>query len=304
MATCDFPDKSGHVMLDKLAFDVLAKFKLAESFSRRLAKYKAKKRLDSGNTVYMYSERQIADRNRKKARRLEKLRKSIKHLRSQVKRDLTSDDPQKAMTALAVGLIDATAERVGSPASAKGNLNEDGEPHFGVTTWTKKHISFSKGTATIKYVGKSGVKHVKKVTDASLVKALRKAADCVGKEDCVFTLEKGSVGGPEVNAYLKTFGISAKDIRGLHCNQGMRAALKVVRSKGGKLPEDKKEREKKLKAEFKEALEEVAKDIGHEPSTLRSQYLVPSIESDYLSKGVVSEKMTKTTSAPYSYWRP
>jgi DNA topoisomerase-1 len=276
-------------MFDKLAFDVLAKFK-------------RKKKLETGTVVYEYSEKQVAERNRRKAQRLEKLRKSIKHLRSQIKRDLTSEDPEKALTALAVGLMDATAERVGSNASAEGNLNEDGEPHFGVTTWTKKHISFGKGGATIKYVGKSGVKHTKKLSDAGLVKALRKAYDCIEGDDCIFNLEKGSVGGKHVNAYLKTFGVTAKDIRGLHCNQGMLEALKAVRSKGGKLPEDKKERQKKLKDEFKKALEEVAENIGHEPSTLRSQYLVPGLEERYLKDGTVSEKIKIAT--PYSYWRP
>ena len=278
-------------MFDKLAYDVLAKFK-------------RKKLLDSGTTVYMYSEKQIAERNRRKAKRLEKLRKNIKHLRSQVKRDLTAEDPEKALTALAVGLMDATAERVGSNASASGDLNEDGEPHFGVTTWTKKHISFGKGGATIKYVGKSGVKHTKKLSDAGLVKALRKAYDCIEGEDCIFNLEKGSVGGKHVNAYLKTFGISAKDLRGFHANQGMREALKAVRSKGGKLPTDKKEREKKLKAEWEKALAEVAEDIGHEPATLSNQYLVPSLESAFLKDGTILEKLSKTaTFGLYSYDR-
>jgi len=267
-------------MFDKLAYDVLAKFK-------------RKKLLDSGTTVYMYSEKQIAERNRRKAKRLEKLRKNIKHLRSQVKRDLTAEDPEKALTALAVGLMDATAERVGSNASASGNLNEDGEPHFGVTTWTKKHISFGKGGATIKYVGKSGVKHTKKVSDAGLVKALRKAYACIEGDDCIFNLEKGSVGGEHVNAYLKSFGITAKDLRGFHANSFMKQHLKAVRAKGGKLPEDKKEREKKLKEEFKKALEKAAEDVGHEPSTLRSQYLIPGLEESYLKDGSVSEKMTK-----------
>ncbi len=273
-------------MFDKLAFDVLAKFK-------------RKKKLETGTVVYEYSAKQVAERNRRKARRLEKLRKNIKHLRSQVKRDLTSDDPEKALTALAVGLMDATAERVGSSASASGDLNEDGEPHFGVTTWTKKHISFGKGGATIKYVGKSGVKHTKKVSDAGLVKALRKAYDCIEGEDCIFNLEKGSVGGKHVNAYLRTFGVTAKDLRGFHANSFMKQHLKAVRAKGGKLPEDKKEREKKLKAEFKKALEKAAVDVGHEPSTLRSQYLIPGLEESYLKDGSVSEKMTKqAVSAP------
>ena len=38
------------------------------------ARYKGKKKLDSGNVVYEYSKRQVQLRNRDKAKRLEKLR--------------------------------------------------------------------------------------------------------------------------------------------------------------------------------------------------------------------------------------
>jgi len=57
-----------------------------------------------------------------------------------------------------------------------------------------------------------------------------------------------------VNAYLKPFDVTAKDIRGLHANREMQDRLRAVRKKGGKLPTDKKEKEKVLKAEFKTAL--------------------------------------------------
>lgn len=247
------------------------------------ARYKAKKRLDSGNTVYMYSERQIADRNRRKARRLEKLRKSIKSLRAQVKRDLKSEDPERMLTALVVGLIDHTYERVGNEDSAD-------EGHFGVSGWQRKHVSFGRGNATIKYVGKSGVKQTKKVTDAGLIRALRDAYECVeGDDDCLFD----QVDAKKVNSYLKTFGVTAKDIRGFHANREMQERLRTIRSKGGSLPEDKKEREKKLKDEFKKALEETAGAVGHEASTLRSQYLIPNIEADFLKDGTISTKMVK-----------
>lgn len=276
--------------MDKLAFDVLAKFK-------------RKKKLENGTVVYEYSEKQVAERNRKKSQRYENLRKRIKHLRSQVKRDLNSDDEVKALTALAVGLIDHTYERVGSPASAKGDLNEDGEPHFGVTTWTKKHVSFGKGGAKIKYVGKSGVDHVKKVTDAGLVKALRRAYKCTSKDgDCIFKHEKGVIGGQQVNDYLSTFKVSAKDLRGFHANREMKERLAAIRSKGGALPEDKKDREKKLKDEFKKALEQTAEAVGHEASTLRTQYLIPGLEDGYLKDGTVTEKMGKQATVQREAW--
>lgn len=250
------------------------------------ARYKDKKTTDKGNVVYMYSERQIALRNKKKAERLEKLRKNIGRVQDQVKKDLASGDPDKVLTALVVGLMDETFERVGNEESAD-------EGHFGVTGWQKSHISFGKGKATISYVGKAGVKQKKTVQNKALVKALKDAYEaCEG--DCIFEHDGGKVTAEKVNAYLKQFDITAKDIRGYHANRVMKEALKAGRK--GALPEDKKEREKVLKAEFKKALEETAKAVGHEPSTLKSQYLVPGLEDDFMADGRVDNKMTKEAS--------
>jgi DNA topoisomerase IB len=251
------------------------------------ARYKDKKVSDEGNTIYMYSEQQVARRNNEKAKRLEQLRKNVHKVRDQVKKDLKSDDPEKSLTALAVGLMDHTAERVGNDASAK-----DG--HFGVTGWKPEHIKFSGGKATVSYVGKSGVKQKKTVTDKALVSALKDAVEACDGESSIFCHPSATVKADKVNAYLKKFDITAKDLRGLHANQVMQKKLKAVRK--GELPSDKKEREKKLKDEFKKALEETAAAVGHEPATLRGQYLVPGLEDEYM-KGRVMEKMTKKASA-------
>lgn len=246
---------------------------------RVVARYKSKQRTDKGNTVYLYSERQIANRNKKKAERLQKLNSSIKKLRSKVKSDLGSSDPRVARTALAIGLIDHTYERVGNDESAK-------EGHFGVTGWTKKHVSQDGGS--ISYVGKSGVKQKKKVSDAALKNALKRAyGDCDG--DCIFSFDGGKVGASDVNSYLTEFDITAKDLRGFHANREMQDRLKAARK--GTLPTDKKAREKQLKAEFLKALDETAGAVGHEASTLRSQYLVPGLEETYLKDGKVTGKL-------------
>jgi len=259
--------------------------------ARVAARFKEKKENPNGGApIYLYSKGQVAHRNREKAKRLEKLRGSIKNLRDQVKEDLKSDDPTTSLTALAVALIDHTYERVGNDTSASGESNEKGEKHYGVTTWRKNHVSFGKGKATVKYVGKSGVKQTKTVTDKAIVTALRNAYEgCEG--DDIFCHSSGKVNATKVNAYLKQFDITAKDLRGFHANREMQDRLREVRSKGGNLPEDTKEREAKLKKEFKEALEETAKAVGHEASTLRSQYLVPKLEDSFLKDGTVLGKM-------------
>jgi hypothetical protein len=268
---------------------------MSASAKQVVAKFKAKKEVDSldggKTTVYLYSDRQIAKRNNDKAKRIEALRGRIGDLRKQVAKDLKSSDPETFLTALAVGLMDDTAERVGNDGSA-----DDG--HFGVTGWEKSHISFGKGKgkATIRYIGKSGVKHKKVVESAPLVKALRDAYEAAeGDDACLFCHEGGKVTADKVNAYLKPFKISAKDIRGLHANTSMQRNLKLVRK--GALPEDAKERKAKLKEEFQKALELTAEEIGHESATLRSQYLTPAMETSFMQDGTILDKLDKKTAA-------
>jgi DNA topoisomerase-1 len=254
-----------------------------------LARYQSKKKIktESGEmTVYEYSDRQIANRNKAKAKKVEKLKSSIHDLRAKVKKDLKSSDPEKMLTALAVALMDHTYERVGNDSSAK-----DG--HFGVTGWQKKHITFGK-KVKIKYVGKSGVEHDKEITDATIKKALRDAYEGVEDDDAnILSWEGGKVTAEKVNAYLKDFDVTAKDIRGYHANSETLKRLKEERSKGGKLPEDKKAREKQLKKEFLAAVEGAAEAVGHEASTLRSQYLVPDLEEHYIENGKIPDSFDK-----------
>ncbi len=254
---------------------------------RVAAKFQKKKEVPKAKgtgttTVYEYSDRQIADRHREKARKVEKLRGNLSKLRGQITKDLKSKDEKTRLSALAVGLINDTYERVGNEGSAK-----DG--HFGVTGWQAKHVSFSGGKATITYVGKSGVKQTKTTSDAGLVGGLRDALKGKSGSDSVFD----GVDASDVNGYLKPHGVTAKDIRGLHANREVQTRLKAIRAKGGELPSDSKKKKEKLKKEFEQALKEAAAEVGHEAATLRRQYLVPGIEDNFLRDGAVKEKLDK-----------
>lgn len=279
---------------DSIAARYLERSKLAAK-----SKYQDKKKIEGEDgeerTVYVYSERQVANRHREKAERVEKLRKSISDLRAQVKRDLKSDDALTRLSALAVGLINETFERVGNDQSAS-------EGHFGVTGWRKKHLSFGDGKVTIKYVGKSGVKQEKVVEDAGLVRALRECCEGKKADDVVLCLETEDgdevrVTSEDVNNYLEPFKVTAKDLRGYHANREMLDQLKAQRAEGPELPRGRSEKDGILKEEFEEALELAAEAVGHESSTLRNQYLVPNLEDEYMHDGTVDYCLDKTASA-------
>jgi len=266
------------------------------SAQRVAARYKNKKKVKTqkGNelTVYEYSDRQIADRHRKKAERLEALQKAIPKLQTKVKQDLTAKDEKKRLTALAVALINTTYERVGNPESAaKG--------HYGVTGWLTKHVKFpSDGKAKVTYIGKSGVKHTKVVEDKAVIKALKGAIKGKSPEESIFMCSgsKDCLSPADVNKYLEPYDITAKDLRGFRANEEMRNALAAIRKDGPELPRPRKERDKILKAEFKKALADVAKIVGHTPAMLRSDYLVPGLEDEYMKNGVVGQNLKNTPS--------
>lgn len=257
---------------------------------RVAARYKNKKKIKNQDgeeqVVYEYSDRQIENRHKQKAEKLEKLRKGHNDLVKQVKADLKSDDEQKRLSALAVALINDTYERVGNAESAK-----DG--HYGVTGWLVKHITFGKGDPSIEYIGKSGVEQQKTVTDPDVAKALKECCKGRNGKESIFKTDTVTVTPKTVNEYLKPFEITAKDLRGLAANREMQRILKEERKSGGKLPKDKKEREKQLKEEFKSALERAADIVGHTPSILRSAYLVPGLEDEYMKDGKVKSNLKK-----------
>ena len=290
-----FVKSRGSWHLDQMERELSKLVSVMKKIDRLAAKFQKKKEVPKADgkgttTVYEYSEGQIQTRNRDKAKRVEALRGKLDKLQTAIKKDLKSKDPQTKMTALAIGLINDTFERVGNSGSAK-----DG--HFGVTGWQAKHVTLGSGKATFKYVAKSGVSQTKTTTDAGLISALRDAMKGKTGANPIFKSDDFTVDSGKVNAYLKSFDITAKDIRGLHANRQVQKALKSIRSSGGKLPTDPKEKEKKLKAEFQSAIEQAAKAVGHEATTLKNQYLVPGLEDNYLKDGTVKENLARQKKA-------
>jgi len=289
------PPERGLRVFRSLAAELMRQGGLVERLKSRIAsavvvaaRYKSKTKDDEGNVHYEYSDRQVANRHDQKAERIEKLRKEVSDLRKKIKKDLSAKDAKTSLPALAAALIDETCERVGNEGSAK-------EGHFGVTGWRKEHLTFSKGKAVFKYVGKSGVKHEKTVSDASVVKLLRELAKGKADEDCLLNRDDFTVKPEHVNEYLGAFDITAKDIRGFRANQEMCRALREQRRKGADLPHARSKKDKILKKEFAEALKEVAGIVGHEKATLRSDYLVPGLEDKFMKDGTILSTFKEAT---------
>ena len=163
----------------------------------------------------------IKKRWTKKKENIGALAHNIRSLRYNITRDLKSEDEKVFLTALAVALMDKTAERVGNEDSAENG-------HIGITGLRKKHIKIDGNTITLKYTGKSGVDHEKTFTDEELAKALQRAIDNSATRYLLCTSDKFRIKNDRVNRYLQEFDITAKDIRGYSANKWILDKLKKV----------------------------------------------------------------------------
>lgn len=200
------------------------------------------------------------------------LRDNINRLKRKVKADLYSSDEKIRLTALVIRIMMLTSERVGNEDSAKNG-------HFGVTQFRKKHVSVIDNTIYLDYVGKSGVDHVKQFTDEASAMILN---DLLKRnKGFIFVTEDGFKIKPDkVNRYLRKFNAKSKDIRGFNANRLMVLELNRI----GKIKD-----EKQRKKVFNESLKKIAKKIGHGPSTLRKQYLLPEIEEYFYKYGSIAK---------------
>lgn len=207
--------------------------------------------------------KQLKKRWDKKRTAISTLQNNISNLRSKVSKDMGSEDEKTMIIATIVRLIDKTGERV-------GNENSKLNGHHGITNLMKKHIKVNGDSITLKYIGKSGMKHDITVSDSRAASNLKTLLKKPGE---VFVTSTGlSIKSPQVNNYLDTFNITSKDLRGYRVNKLMSERLRKL-----KTPETSGE----IKKKFNEVLRDVAEQIGHTPGICRKNYLLPEIEEQW-----------------------
>jgi len=219
----------------------------------------------------------IEARWHKKREQIEILSNNIRKVRYNVSCDLKSDSEKVFLKALVVSLMLATGERVGNEASADNG-------HFGITWFRKKHIKIDGNKITLNYVGKSGVDHEKSFSDEKLANALKKAI-ANSKSQFIFTTSDGHrIKADAINRYLSDFDIRSKDIRGYSSNKWMLQKLSKI-----ELPNEESEEKNAAlrKKAFMKALRETARKVGHGSGTLRKHYLIPELESRFITNAEI-----------------
>lgn len=215
---------------------------------------------------------------KKKKESLQELSNSIHRLRLKINKDMQSDDERSFLTALAIAVMDRSAERVGNDDSADNG-------HFGVTGFRKDHIKVVGNKVHLDYVGKSGTKHDKSISDIRIAQALKKAIKKAPGKYIFETSDGFRIKSDKINRYLEPFNISAKDLRGYNANKWIIEILKKQDGKWQLLSDTKEKARKERKKIFNKAVKETAARVGHGAATLRKHYMVPELQTEYIEHG-------------------
>ena len=225
-------------------------------------RYEDIKVLENGRKIYIYGNSAIEKRINKKAKKVRTIKSEISEILSQVSQDINAGSEP----ALVTGLILCTYERVGNDESANSG-------HYGASNIEKRHIKKSKNGIILDYIAKSGVHQTKQVFDPLISSEILIRLKGKSDNDRVF-----SCTARQVDAYLSKFGITSKDIRTFAANKFMADALRG---------EPSRDRQPDRRRAFSAALASVAQVIGHNPQTLSSMYLTPSLKKNYLESGKI-----------------
>ena len=223
----------------------------------------------------------IEQRWQKKKDHIRELSDNISKLKNNITRDLKSENEKDCLSALIIAIMLRTGERIGNKESAtykKRSKKDERKKAFGVSVFLKKHATIVGNKVHFDYIGKKGVPQDKSFSDEKIAKSLSLAIKKSPNEFIFTTSEGQKIHDNMVNKYLKDFNISCKAVRGYSANKWVTDKLKDI------TPEDS---DKKRKKQLNKVLKTVAGKVGHGPSVLKNQYLMPEVVSAWIEKGEV-----------------
>lgn len=215
-------------------------------------------------------------RLKKKRHHIEQLANSIRGLRNKVTRDINGDDEKERLTALVIAVMSLTSERI-------GNAFSESAGHLGVTGFQKKNIEIDGNTVYFKYIGKSGVSHQKQFSDASVAKALKDTIKNSPTKHVFVTSDGFRIRPDRVNRYLEDYGVTAKDLRSFNANHFI-----ITKLEKQEVNDEEKHRQKA----FNSAARCAAIKIGHGYATLKTHYMMPELEIEYVQNANIINLMT------------
>jgi DNA topoisomerase I len=228
----------------------------------------------AGRLQYLYNPQFRQRMEREKFERILRFAKALPKMRRVTNQHLS--DPglhREKVLACIVRLMDEAYFRVGNEEYAKENQS------YGITTLHRKHISVEGDNIHFDFMGKSGQRQVKRLTDAKVAKIIKALDELPGYEVFKYYDQGGqltNVTSSEINEYVKDImgeEFSAKDFRTWGGTLLATAELAaVVKAKTQK---------QKQKAVTK-CVKRVAKKLGNTPEIAKSSYIDPRVISSFM----------------------
>jgi DNA topoisomerase-1 len=203
--------------------------------------------------------------------RILRFAEQLPSLRRQVDKDLARKRLGKEkVLACVIKLIDEAYFRVGNDRYAKEHQT------YGVTTLRSKHANIKSNQVTFDFIGKSGQKHVKTISNPKVARIIKQLDELPGYEIFRYQDEKGAMHdlhASDVNAYIKQHmgeEFTAKDFR--TWGGTLLAASAVINDELG---------DSQTQAANKKAVnaivKRVAKRLGNTPAVARGSYIDPRV---------------------------
>lgn len=228
----------------------------------------------AGRLQYIYHPTFRARQEQEKFERILRFGRTLPRMRQITAQHLKRPDlDRQKVLACIVRLIDEAHFRVGNDVYAKENES------YGLTTIRSKHVSVRGDTITFDFVGKSGQKQTKRITNRSLAQIVKRLDKLPGYEIFKYYDELGElkdVKSDDVNAYIKELmgeEFTAKDFRTWAGT--LLASIELAQIERS---ESEHERKKMITA----CIRKVARKLGNTPAIARSAYIDPRILKAFL----------------------
>jgi DNA topoisomerase I len=228
---------------------------------------------DKARKQYIYHPEWQCLRNEVKFDRMMSFSKALPKVRNHTNKHLRMRGlPKAKVLATIVRLLDSTHVRIGNVQYAKQNAS------FGLTTLRNRHVDISGSKIHFEFRGKSGVEQKLDVKDRRLAHIVRQCMEIPG-----YTLfqyydeerKRQPIDSGDVNEYLREVcddAFTAKDFRTWGGTLLAMLALLEIGEPATKTD---------AKKNVVQAVKQVAKQLGNQPSACRKYYIHPAILQSY-----------------------
>lgn len=254
----------------------------------------------AGRKQYRYSEEAVAERDRRRWRRVLRYARGVPTIREATNRHLVRPEPDfEKVMATVVRLMGRAFFRVGSERYATQNRT------FGLVTLKKSHVRICGNDLFFEYVGKQRKDQRRVVADTPLVEVLEQIMELPGRRLFRYLAEDGkarNVTAPAVNRYIHRIAgkrYTSKDLRTF--GGTVRAA--TILADIGPVKSDREARRNVVLC-----CRLVASELGNTPAIARSAYIHPAVLDGYEQHGRTIEPLMRKSKrrvrarAPASYY--